>query len=394
MAKNEIEQVVEEDDDLLEASAETEEDEEQLDEFQADATGGDTFKGAAVAEPVTPSGGGGTARSADKSSAGDTTVPATPSKASVSKASLISQVMGKMNKMSKSTLQQLAGEVGSGQYGKNNLPASKPQSHGDKKVNKLDSEGKPPEQAPPKVSAQSAKEAVGEIFAGEELSEEFADKAATVFEATVNAKLIEASAHMAEEYEQRLEEQKEQFRDQLTDRVDEYLDYVAEEWMKENEVAIENALKIEIAESFIDGIKQVFEENYIEVPTEKVDFVDELTERTEELEEQLEDATKANIEIKSMRDDLERFKMFSQACDGLTMSQKDKLSQLSEGVEYESNEDYMSKIELLKEHYFSTKSAVTDAEDLNSDPVEVDQEAPKSGPMAAYSQAISRTVRQ
>jgi predicted nuclease with TOPRIM domain len=165
--------------------------------------------------------------------------------------------------------------------------------------------------------------------------------------------------------------------------------------MKENEVAIENALKIEIAESFIDGIKQVFEENYIEVPTEKVDVVDELTERTEELEEQLEDATKANIEIKSMRDDLERFKMFSQACDGLTMSQKDKLSQLSEGVEYESNEDYMSKIELLKEHYFSTKSAVTDAEDLNSDPVEVDQEAPvKSGPMAAYSQAISRTIRK
>jgi len=390
MAKKAIQQVVE-DDDLLEASAETEEiDEEQLDEFQADATGGDTFKGAASADPVTPSGGGGSARSADKAAA-----HATPSSASVSKAGLISQVMGKMNSMSKTTLQQLAGEVGSGQYGKNKLPASKPQSHGDKKASKLDSEGKPPEQAPPKVSAQSAKEAVGEIFSGEDLSEEFADKAATVFEATVNAKLIEAAAHMEEKYEQQLEDQKETFRGDLTDRVDEYLDYVAEEWMKENEVAIENALKIEIAESFVDGIRKVFEENYIEVPTEKVDVVDELTERTEELEEQLEDATKATIEMKSMRDGLERFKMFSQACDGLTMSQKDKLSQLSEGVEYDSNEDYLSKIELLKEHYFNTKSAVTDAEDLNSDPVEVDQEVPsKSGPMAAYSSAISRTIRK
>lgn len=395
MAKKEIEQVVEDDDDLLEASTETEDTdgEEQLDEFQADNTGGDTFKGAASADPVTPSGGGGTSRSADKS-AGDANVPSDAQKASVSKASLISQVMGKMNSMSKDTLQKLAGEVGSGQYGKNKLPASKPQSHGDKTANKLDGEGKPPEQAPPKVSAQGAKEAVGEIFSGEELSEELAEKATTVFEATVNAKLIEAAAHMAEDYQQRLEEDKEQFRTALTDRVDEYLDYVAEEWMKENEVEIENALKIEIAESFIDGIKKVFEENYIEVPTEKVDMVDELNSKTDELEEQLEEATKQNIEIKSMRDELERFKMFSQACDGLTMSQKEKLSQLSEGIEYESNEDYMSKIELLKEHYFNTKSAVTDAEDLNSDPVEVDQEVPKSGPMAAYSHAISRTIRK
>ena len=389
MAKKEIEQVVE-DDDLLEASDEEEqEDGEQLDEFQADATGGDTFKGAATADPVTPSGGGGT-RAADKT-AGDKAVPTTVT----SKAGLISQVMGKMNGMSKTTLQKLADEVGSGQYGKNNLPASKPQSHGDKTANKLDTEGKPPEQAAPKVSAQGAKEAVGEIFAGEELSEEFAEKAATIFEATINAKLIEAAAHIEEQYKQTLEEQKEQFRTELTDRVDEYLDYVAEEWMNTNEVAIENALTVEIAESFINGIKQIFEDNYLSVPDEKVDLVDELAGATKELEEKLEDVTKSNIEIKGEKDELERFRMFTQACNGLTLSQKDKLSQLAEGLEYESNEDYMSKIELLKEHYFNTKkSVVTNAEDLNSDPVEVDQEGPKTGPMAAYSQAISRTIRK
>ena len=386
MAKKEIEQVVE-DDDLLEASDEEEqEDGEQLDEFQADATGGDTFKGAATADPVTPSGGGGT-RAADKT-AGDKAVPTTVT----SKAGLISQVMGKMNGMSKTTLQKLADEVGSGQYGKNNLPASKPQSHGDKTANKLDTEGKPPEQAAPKVSAQGAKEAVGEIFAGEELSEEFAEKAATIFEATINAKLIEAAAHIEEQYKQTLEEQKEQFRTELTDRVDEYLDYVAEEWMNTNEVAIENALTVEIAESFINGIKQIFEDNYLSVPDEKVDLVDELAGATKELEEKLEDVTKSNIEIKGEKDELERFRMFTQACTGLTLSQKDKLSQLAEGLEYESNEDYMSKIELLKEH--TKKSVVTNAEDLNSDPVEVDQEGPKTGPMAAYSQAISRTIRK
>jgi len=120
-----------------------------------------------------------------------------------------------------------------------------------------------------------------------------------------------------------------------------------------------------------------------------------LTGATKELEEKLEDITKSNIEIKGEKDELERFRMFTQACNGLTLSQKDKLNQLAEGLEYESNEDYMSKIELLKEHYFNTKkSVVTNAEDLNSDPVEVDQEGPKTGPMAAYSQAISRTIRK
>ena len=142
MADKEIEQVVEEDDDLLEASK-TENEDEQLDEFKADNTGGDVIKGAEVPEP---SGTGSSTRGADKSS-GDSSTPSDAQKASVSKASLISQVMGKMNKMSKETLQKLAGEVGGGQYGKNKLPASKSQSTGRDATPKLDAQGKPPEQA-------------------------------------------------------------------------------------------------------------------------------------------------------------------------------------------------------------------------------------------------------
>ena len=212
-ADKEIEQVVEEEDnDLLEASK-TEDTDEQLDEFKADNTGGDVIKGAEVPEPTST---GSSSRGADKSG-GDTSAPADAQKASVSKASLISQVMGKMNNMSKETLQKLAGEVGSGQYGKNKLPASKPQSTGKDATPKLDAQGKAPQQAAPKVSAGAAKEAVGEIFDGEELSEEFKGKAQTIVEAVINAKLIEAHAHMQEEFDQKLNEEKETFRAELTD---------------------------------------------------------------------------------------------------------------------------------------------------------------------------------
>jgi hypothetical protein len=390
MADKEIEQVVAEDDDLLEASK-TEDQDEQLTEFKADNTGGDVIKGAEVPEPT---GTGSSSRGADKSG-GDSSAPADAQKASVSKAALMSQVMGKMNKMSKETLQKLAGEVGGAQYGKNKLPASKPQSTGKDAMPKVDAQGKPPEQAPPKVSAGAAKEAVGEIFAGEELSEEFTEKATTIFEATVNAKLIEQHAHMQEQFSQRLEEEKESFRSELTDRVDEYLDYVTEEWMKENEVAIENALKVEVAETFIQGIKNLFQENYISIPEEKVDLVDELTQQKEELEGKLEESVQSNIDQRKANDELERFKIFSDACSGLTMTQKDKLSQLSEGIEYESNDDYRSKIDLLKEHYF-TSNYTTETEDLNSDPVDVDTDEPMAQDpgMAAYAQAISRSVRK
>ena len=382
MADKEIEQVVE-DDDLLEASQETTEDqnEEQLDEFTADNTGGDVIKGAEVPEPTST---GSTARSAHKSG-GHTSAPADAQKASVTKAALISQVMGKMNKMSKTTLQALAGEVASGQFGKNKLPASKPQSHGKDAMPKVNA---------PKVSQAESKEAIGEIFAEGDLSPEMREKAQTIFEASINSRIIEVTAHIQEDFDKKLDEEKEQFKVDLTNRVDEYLEYVAEEWMKENEVAIENALKVEVAENFVDGIKKIFEENYISVPEDKVDLVAQLTGEKEELERKLDEQVQKDMDSKKDQDELERYKIFNEACDGLTMTQKDKLSQLSEGIEYENNEDYKSKIDLLKEHYFNTKTAVTETEDLNSEPVEVDEEVPQVGPMAEYAKAISRSVRR
>ena len=377
MAKEKIEQVVsdDQDSDLLEAS---EDKDQSLQEFKADADGGvgalaSVIPGGEVPEPHST---GSASRSADKSTG--TGIPADAQKASVSKASLISQVMGKMNNMSKDTLMKLSGEVNG--YGKNKLPASKSQSTGRDPM--------------PKLSPTGAAEAVGEIFDGDDLSEEFRSKATTVFEATVNTKLVELHVHMQEEFSQKLEEDKETFRKELTDRVDEYLDYVTEEWMKENEVAIETALKVEVAETFMTGIKNLFTENYISVPEEKVDLVDELEKQKEELEGKLEEQVNKSIDSKNAIDELERYKTFSEACAGLTMTQVDKLSKLSEGIEYESNDEFKSKIDLLKEHYFTNKSAITEG-DLNSEPVELDSDEPQvTGSMAAYTSAISRSVRK
>jgi len=377
MAKEKIEQVVsdDQDSDFLEAS---EDKDQSLQEFKADADGGvgalaSVIPGGEVPEPHST---GSASRSADKSTG--TGIPADAQKASVSKASLISQVMGKMNNMSKDTLMKLSGEVNG--YGKNKLPASKSQSTGRDPM--------------PKLSPTGAAEAVGEIFDGDDLSEEFRSKATTVFEATVNTKLVELHVHMQEEFSQKLEEDKETFRKELTDRVDEYLDYVTEEWMKENEVAIETALKVEVAESFMTGIKNLFTENYISVPEEKVDLVNELEKQKEELEGKLEEQVNKSIDSKNANDELERYKTFSEACAGLTMTQVDKLSKLSEGIEYESNDEFKSKIDLLKEHYFTNKSAKTEG-DLNSEPVELDSDEPQvTGSMAAYTSAISRSVRK
>ena len=377
MAKEKIEQVVsdDQDSDLLEAS---EDKDQSLQEFKADADGGvgalaSVIPGGEVPEPHST---GSASRSADKSTG--TGIPADAQKASVSKASLISQVMGKMNNMSKDTLMKLSGEVNG--YGKNKLPASKSQSTGRDPM--------------PKLSPTGAAEAVGEIFDGDDLSEEFRSKATTVFEATVNTKLVELHVHMQEEFSQKLEEDKETFRKELTDRVDEYLDYVTEEWMKENEVAIENALKVEVAETFMNGIKNLFTENYIAVPEDKVDLVDELEKQKVELEGKLEEQVNKSIDGKKANDELERYKTFSEASMGLTMTQVDKLSKLSEGIEYESNDEFKSKIDLLKEHYFTNKSAITEG-DLNSEPVELDSDEPQvTGSMAAYTSAISRSVRK
>jgi len=212
--------------------------------------------------------------------------------------------------------------------------------------------------------------------------------------------LLQLIFFLEEQYQEALVEEKEKFITELTDRVDEYLSYVAEEWMTENEVALTNAVQVEVAESFMSGIKDLFAENYVDVADDKVDVVDELTQQNSELEARVDEGIQKNIDESKSREELEAFKIFVQASDGLSMNQKEKLAQLAEGIEYEDTDDYSKKIEMLKEHYFDAKPASSDESlDSEEDPVEIDEEdastgAPLPGQMAAYASAISRTVRK
>jgi|3_EtaG_2_1085321.scaffolds.fasta_scaffold02425_2 hypothetical protein len=387
MARKKAEVIPQEDDvDLLEAS---DDNQEQLDEFTADNTGGDAGTAVKPAEVPEPASTGSSARSADKS-AGDKSPP-NPS-AMVSKAHLMSNVISSMNKMNKSTLQKVADDVAKNYKGnKKSLPASKDPAQDPPKKLVASVQGVPP---------KTARESAEEIFAGQELNEETLEKASTIFEATINGKIIEVSAHLEEQYQEALVEEKEKFITELTDRVDEYLSYVAEEWMTENEVALTNAVQVEVAESFMSGIKDLFAENYVDVADDKVDVVDELTQQNSELEARLDEAIQKNIDESKSREELEAFKILVQASDGLSMNQKEKLAQLAEGIEYEDTDDYSKKIEMLKEHYFDAKPASSDESlDSEEDPVEIDEEdastgAPLPGQMAAYASAISRTVRK
>jgi hypothetical protein len=208
------------------------------------------------------------------------------------------------------------------------------------------------------------------------------------------------SVHLEEQYQAALEDEKEKFITELTDRVDEYLNYVAEEWMTENEVALTNAVQVEVAESFMSGIKDLFAENYIDVADEKIDVIDELTQQNTDLEVKLDEAIQKSIDESKAREGLEAFKILTRASDGLSMNQKEKLAQLAEGIDYEDTEDYLKKIDMLKEHYFNAKPASSDESlDSEEDPVDIDEEqdaqsAPLPGQMAAYASAISRTVRK
>jgi hypothetical protein len=170
--------------------------------------------------------------------------------------------------------------------------------------------------------------------------------------------------------------------------------------MTENEVALTNAVQVEVAESFMSGIKDLFAENYIDVDDDKIDVIDELTQQNTDLEVKLDEAIQKSIDESKAREGLEAFKILTRASDGLSMNQKEKLAQLAEGIDYEDTEDYLKKIDMLKEHYFNAKPASSDESlDSEEDPVDIDEEqdaqsAPLPGQMAAYASAISRTVRK
>ena len=238
-----------------------------------------------------------------------------------------------------------------------------------------------------KIKSINVKEDVDALVEGEDLSEEFKDKAATIFEAAVKSKTREEITRihegMTSEFEVKLEESVEA----LTEKVDTYLNYVVEEWTKENELAIERGLKGEIAEDFISGLKQLFEDHYIDVPDEKYDVLEAQSEKIAELEEKVNDVMEQNIALTSVKSSLVREQVVSEACEDLTDTEIEKFKSLTEDVDFADEESFKAKLDTLKESYFPKTIVEQSFDDEDGGTA---QDIDTTEAMSAYMSAISR----
>jgi hypothetical protein len=236
-------------------------------------------------------------------------------------------------------------------------------------------------------------EHVDALLAGEDLSEEFHAKATTIFEAAVKAKLEEEVALLEQAYAETLEERVAEIQAQLAEDVDNYLNYVVEQWIEENEVAVESALRSELTEDFISGLRSLFAEHYIDIPEDSVNVVEELSQTVESLETKLNEEINRNVELTSMISESRKSELTSYVCEGLTTTQAEKLKSLVEGVEYSNDDEFITKISTLRENYFPATvktDNVLDKVEVSDDPQAL-VEGNLNGPMAKYVQAIGKT---
>ena len=250
----------------------------------------------------------------------------------------------------------------------------------------------------PKVATpgqgSGVKEDIDAIF-GEDLSEDLREKAETVFEAAVNARVAEINTQYSEAFDEQINEAKEAIKEDMTGKLDEYINYLSEQWLEENKVAIESSLKVEVAESFMSGLKGLIEAHNVILPEDnETDVLASLESRVEELEGKLEEETSEKIGLANELIESQVQNIFAEAVDGLADTQIEKLRALSEGLDYENVEDFSNKLNTLKESYLEDKQAKSS--DLSDeDPVELDEEVKSlPGGMAQYADAISRTVRK
>ena len=198
------------------------------------------------------------------------------------------------------------------------------------------------------------------LVQGLELSEENQGKAKTIFEAAINSKASAIRAEIQEEFDSKLDEHVEEIKVGLQERVDSYLEYVADEWFDENQLAIENGLKADMTESFLEGMKGLFEEHYVEIPEEKYDVLKSMVEKLDDMETKLNEQIEKNINLNGRLAESVADGILESVSDGLAATQKEKLASLAESVEFESDEEYREKLETLKESYFPHKGAPTD----------------------------------
>ena len=232
-------------------------------------------------------------------------------------------------------------------------------------------------------------EDVNALLGGEELSEEFKEKAKTIFEAAINAKVAEIKEGLEAQYQEKLSEEIEAAKESLAERVDSYLEYVADEWFEENALAVEAGLKTEMTESFLEGMKGLFEEHYVSIPEEKYDVLESMVEKLDDMETKLNEQIEKNVSLNKRLAESVADGIVDQVSEGLAQTQKEKLASLAESVEFESENQYREKLETLKESYFPSKGVSPSAKKENlSEGVDSSPET-VNGSMAAYLKTLS-----
>ncbi len=233
---------------------------------------------------------------------------------------------------------------------------------------------------------------VNALLGGEELSEEFKEKAKTVFEAALNSKIAELKEDLQASYDEKLAEEVESSKAALAERVDAYLEYVAEEWFVENELAIEHGLKTELTESFLSGMKSLFEENYVSIPEDKYDVLESMVEKLDDMETKLNEQIEKNVSLNSRLGESVASGILDQVSDGLAATQKEKLASLAESVEFESESQYRDKLETLKESYFPGNTPKATGETI-SETVD-NTSADVSSSMAGYLKTLQAVAKK
>jgi hypothetical protein len=246
-----------------------------------------------------------------------------------------------------------------------------------------ETDGEVIEEETEEVVQYSFDEDLDALVSGSDLTEEFKDKAKLIFEAAVTAKINEEVAQMNEAYEQAFEETVAEFKTEMSEQIDSYLTFAAEKWIEENALAIDSGIKTEIAENLMHGLRNLFTENHLEVPEEQFEIVNEMTEQLDGMEAKLNEQIELNVEMHKKLGGYIKNGIVSEVSVGLAETQKDKLTALSEGVEFVSEEDFREKIETLKESYFSRTAAAVVEDTEVEQPIAGDA-------MSAYAQAISR----
>ena len=246
----------------------------------------------------------------------------------------------------------------------------------------------------PKVE-YDIEEDVNALLEGEELSEEFQEKARTIFETAINAKVAEIQEQLQSTYEQALVEEISTIKEGLEERLDAYLEYVADEWIQENALQVEHGLKTEMTESFLAGMKGLFEEHYVTIPEDRYDVIESMVDKLDEMESKLNEQIERNVALNRRLAESVADVIFAEVAEGLALSQKDKLATLAENVEFESEADYREKLVTLKKSYFPENAgAQRDNSETISEGRQVENTQQVSSIMESYMQTLSRVSKK